>query len=117
MSNYSAAVAAIVKAHKTQLLLINEAHSRFLLQPHRSAKVCLFFHGFTATLQQFLPIAQAFAQLGYNVVIPLLPGHGIAGDWDSDNPPPLPEEPQVYQEFGLYWLQQVQPLGKKVVIR
>lgn len=120
MSDYSNITAAIVRetrAREKALPLMNDnCRSRFLLQAQRTTKVCLFFHGFTATPEQFMPIGEAFFQAGYNVVIPLLPGHGIAGDWDGDNPPPLPEEQQVYQEFGLYWLEQVQALGEQVVI-
>lgn len=119
MSN-SNTIAAIVKetrAREKALPLMNDnCHSRFLLQAQPTSKVCLFFHGFTATPEQFLPIGEAFFQAGYNVVIPLLPGHGIAGDWDSEKPPPLPEEQQTYQKFGLYWLEQVQALGEQVAI-
>lgn len=90
--------------------------SQFLLQPEFSNKVCVFFHGFTATPEQFMTIGEAFFAAGYNVLIPLLPGHGIAGNWDKDNPPPLPEDKHVYQDFGLYWLEIAQFLGKEVVI-
>lgn len=120
MSDYSNIIAAIVRetrAREKALPLMNDrCHSQFLLQAEPTSKVCLFFHGFTATPEQFLPIGEAFFQAGYNVVIPLLPGHGLAGNWDSDNPPPLPEEQQIYQKFGLYWLEQVQALGEQIVI-
>jgi len=119
MSDYSNITAALVRETRTRetLSLMNDnCRSRFLLQAQRTSKVCLFFHGFTATPEQFLPIGEAFFQAGYNVVIPLLPGHGLAGNWDSDNPPPLPEEQHIYQRFGLYWLEQVQALGEQVVI-
>lgn len=97
-------------------LLSPAAGSQFLLQSDASDKVCLFFHGFTATPEQFMTIGKAFFAAGYHVLIPLLPGHGIAGNWDRDNPPPLPEDGEVYQDFGLYWLEIAQSLGKKVVI-
>lgn len=97
-------------------LMSDAAGSRFLLQAKQSDRVCLFFHGFTATPEQFMTIGEAFFAAGYNVLIPLLPGHGIAGNWDRDNPPPLPEEQKVYQDFGLYWLEVAQLLGKKVVV-
>lgn len=97
-------------------LMPNTGGSQFLLQPEFSDKVCVFFHGFTATPEQFMTIGEAFFAAGYNVLIPLLPGHGIAGNWDRDNPPPLPEDRQVYQDFGLYWLEIAQYLGKEVVI-
>ncbi|WP_439566462.1 alpha/beta hydrolase [Gloeocapsopsis crepidinum] len=120
MSDYSNITAALVRETRTRekaLPLMNDnCRSRFLLQAQRTDKVGSFFHGFTATPEQFFPIAEAFFQAGYNVVVPLLPGHGLAGNWDSDNPPPLPEEQHIYQRFGLYWLEQVQALGKQVVI-
>ncbi len=90
--------------------------SRFFLQPSPSDKVCLFFHGFTAIPEQFVPIGEAFFKAGYNVLIPLLPGHGIAGNWDRDNPPPLPEDRHSYEQFGLHWLQLAQSFGKKVIV-
>lgn len=106
-----------IKAYEDSLPLRDETcRSRFLLHPSPTSKVCLFFHGFTATPEQFLTIGEAFFQAGYNVLIPLLPGHGIAGDWNKDHPPPLPEEQQIYKDFGIYWLQMSQELGDKVVI-
>ncbi|MBD2020232.1 alpha/beta fold hydrolase [Leptolyngbya sp. FACHB-36] len=91
-------------------------YSRFFLHPAPTAKVILFFHGFTAVPEQFVPIAQALFQDGYNVLIPLLPGHGQAGDWDRSTPPPLPENELIYQEFGLNWLEQAASLGDAVVV-
>lgn len=38
----------------------------------------VLLHGFTNCPQQYSAIAQAYADAGYNVVIPLLPGHGEA---------------------------------------
>ena len=120
MFNYSTFTAALVretKAREDALPLRDETcSSRFFLYSNPTDKVCLFFHGFTATPEQFVPIGEAFFKAGYNVLIPLLPGHGIAGNWDGDNPPPLPEEQEVYQQFGIYWLQQAQALGRKVVV-
>lgn len=91
-------------------------YSRFFLHPAPTSKVILFFHGFTAVPEQFVPIAQVLFQDGYNVLIPLLPGHGQAGDWDRSTPPPLPENELIYQEFGLNWLEQAQSLGDAVIV-
>lgn len=118
MSNYSTLAAAIIQhttAREDALVLMNDCRSRFLLKPIPSAKVCLFFHGFTATPEQFVPIGEALFKAGYNVLIPLLPGHGLAGNWNADNPPPLPENQEIYHQFGLEWLQKAQSLGKVVV--
>lgn len=120
MSNYSTFTKAIVRETWTRedvLPLRDETcRSRFFLQPSPSDKVCLFFHGFTAIPEQFVPIGEAFFKAGYNVLIPLLPGHGIAGNWDTDNPPPLPEDRHSYEQFGLHWLQLAQSFGKKVIV-
>ncbi|MEM9245782.1 MAG: alpha/beta hydrolase, partial [Cyanobacteria bacterium P01_F01_bin.153] len=44
------------------------------------------------------------------------PGHGVAGEWDLETLPPLPEDASVYQSFGLQWLEEAKKLGKKVII-
>lgn len=115
-SNKILAIARKTQASESQLpLMAQTGGSQFLLQPN-SDKVCLFFHGFTATPEQFAIIGKAFYRAGYHVLIPLLPGHGIAGEWNEDNPPPLPKDPQVYQEFGLYWLEIARSIGKEIII-
>lgn len=115
-SNDLLAIAREVQATESKLSLIAETSgSQFLIRPN-SEKVCLFFHGFTAIPEQFAIIGKAFYHAGYHVLIPLLPGHGIAGEWNGDNPPPLPEEPQIYQEFGLHWLEIARSVGKEIII-
>ncbi len=120
MSNYSATVASLIQqneAREKALPLKNPAcQSRFFLQPQPTQRVCVFFHGFTSTPHQFVPIGEALFKAGYNVLVPLLPGHGQAGDWQSKSPPPLPEHPQIYQQFALKWLRQAQLLGSQVTV-
>jgi esterase/lipase len=120
MFDYSTTTASIIEQAKIRedtLPVRNEkCRSKFFFHSHPTPKVCLFFHGFTAGSYQFEPLGEAFFQAGYNVLIPLMPGHGVAGDWDGDNPPPLPEDAQVYQQFGIEWLQQAKPLGEQLVI-
>lgn len=120
MASYSATVAALTHTIKTREDALNLRHvgsrSRFFLHSRPTSKVCLFFHGFTAGPYQFDPIGNALYKAGYNVVVPLMPGHGRAGDWGRDNPPPLPTDAETYQRFALAWLRQVQVLGRQVVI-
>ena len=120
MFDYSTTTATIIEQAKTRedaLPLRNEkCRSKFFFHPHPTPKVCLFFHGFTAGPYQFEPLGEAFFQAGYNVLVPLLPGHGVAGEWNGNNPPPLPEDPQVYLQFVQEWLQQAKPLGKQVIL-
>ncbi len=120
MFDYSTTIDAIAQQAKTRedaLPLRNEkCRSKFFFQPNPAPKVCLFFHGFTAGPYQFEPLGEALFQAGYNVLVPLQPGHGIAGDWNGDNPPPMPEDPQVYQQFVLEWVQQAKSLGKQLIV-
>ncbi len=88
----------------------------FLLHPQPTTKVCLFFHGFTAAPYQFAPLAQMLFKAGYNVLVPLLPGHGLAGDWGPMNPPPLPTKAEPYETFAQAWLQRARGLGQQIVI-
>jgi alpha-beta hydrolase superfamily lysophospholipase len=120
MFNYSTTISSLIEQAKNcenALPVRNEqCRSKFLFHDRPTTKVCLFFHGFTAGSYQFEPLAEALYKVGYNVLIPLVPGHGIAGDWDSKNPPPLPETAEVYQKFAQEWLQKAQPLGEKLII-
>jgi esterase/lipase len=112
----SAIVQQIRSAEDTLPLRDAASCSQLFLHDRPTSKVLLFFHGFTAVPQQFASIGQAFFNAGYNVLIPRLPGHGLAGHWNRDCPPPLPENPQVYQDFGLKWLQYAQVFGDQVVL-
>jgi alpha-beta hydrolase superfamily lysophospholipase len=120
MSDYFTITAAIIEQAENlenALPIKNEAcRSKFFFHPHPTPKVCLFFHGFTAGPYQFEPLGKALFAAGYNVLIPLQPGHGIAGDWNGDNPPPLPTEREIYDNFALSWLKVAQNLGQQVTI-
>lgn len=61
-------------------------------------------------------MARVFHRAGYNVLIPRLPGHGHAGDWNRETPPPLPADPELYKKFTLHWLNQAQAFGDRVVV-
>ncbi len=106
-----------IKQQEARYGLMHEAlHTRVWLHPQPTDRVCLFFHGFTAGPYQMEPIGQHFYRSGYNVVTPLLPGHGRAGAWNKDNPPPLPTDLEVYQKFGTQWLNLASLLGQRVVV-
>jgi pimeloyl-ACP methyl ester carboxylesterase len=45
---------------------------------HRVEKAVVFFHGYSSSPRQFRDLGERFFQLGYNVLIPRLPRHGIA---------------------------------------
>jgi esterase/lipase len=105
------------KVKENRLPLRNEGcRSQLFIQPQRATKVLLFFHGFTAAPYQFMAMGSMFRKAGYTVLVPLLPGHGQAGDWNATTPPPLPNEPDAYKQFALYWLQQARAMGDQVVV-
>lgn len=115
----AAAIATIIQATRKQeaaLPLMAGAASIFHCFDRPTEKAIVFFHGFTAIPAQFDAIATVFHAVGYNVIVPLLPGHGIADDWSRDNPPPLPEDWQAYETFGRFWLQQARSFGDRVIV-
>ncbi|MDX2096173.1 MAG: alpha/beta fold hydrolase [Leptolyngbyaceae cyanobacterium bins.59] len=120
MSDYSTLAETLIRQTRTEEsklpLRCEECRSLFYLRPQPTRRVCLFFHGFTAGPYQFIPIAESFVRLGYNVVVPLMPGHGCAGEWGRTQPPPLPTDREVYQKFALKWLDHARSLGQQVVI-
>ncbi|MEM1256580.1 MAG: alpha/beta fold hydrolase [Cyanobacteria bacterium P01_H01_bin.21] len=106
-----------VSARESELSLIdNLCRSYFLFHSKPTDKVCLFFHGFTAGPYQFIPMAQVLHKAGFNVLVPLLPGHGLAGQWGPGNPPPLTDDPRVYLKFGLQWLKIAKKMGSQVIV-
>jgi esterase/lipase len=120
MSDYSTITAAIIQQAKkleNTLPIKNEAcRPKFFFHPEPTPKVFLLFHGFTAAPYQFEPLGKALFEAGYNVLVPLQPGHGVAGKWDKDNPPPLPSEIEIYQQFAFSWLEVAQKLGNEVIV-
>lgn len=120
MSDYSGTTAAIIEQAinlEQTLPIKNQAcASKFFFQPNPTKKVCLFFHGFTAGPYQFEPLGKRLFEADYNVLIPLQPGHGIAGKFDGDNPPPLPLEREVYLDYANSWLKIAQKLGDCVIV-
>jgi hypothetical protein len=78
-ANYEEAVARFEKLQSSDGSTINPvARSILLTHAHRTNKVVVFFHGYSTSPQQFRQLGERFFQLGYNVLIPRLPEHGIA---------------------------------------
>lgn len=119
-SDYAIAVNALLqekKASEQALPLISQgAASLFYLRSQPTPKVMLFFHGFTSLPIQFESMSKTFYRMGYNVLVPLLPGHGQAGMWNAKNPSPLPSDRKIYQDFALKWFDRARALGDKVVV-
>ncbi|MBD2102083.1 carboxylesterase [Leptolyngbya sp. FACHB-261] len=119
-ASYAEFVADLVQSTRRRedaLPLVDETcRSRLRLHPTKPARVIVFFHGFTAAPDQFDPMGEILYRLGYNVVSPLMPGHGQAGNWSADQPPPLPESPMLYKKFALDWLDRSQVLGDQMIV-
>lgn len=105
------------RLRETELPIRNEqSRSLFFLHGRPSPKVLLLFHGFTAGPYQFARLAHTLFQDGYNVLVPLLPGHGLAGRWSEENPPPLPHSLGDYQDFAVRWLKRSRVLGRTLMV-
>ncbi len=58
--------------------VIHACRYQALLHPERRPDVVIFLHGFTNCPQQFRALGQRLFARGYNVLLPRLPGHGVA---------------------------------------
>lgn len=120
MASYAATIAALkrnIKAREDALpVRSDQSRSQFFLHSRPTAKVCLLLHGWTAAPYEFKTLGQALYQAGYNVLVPLMPGHGRAGGWSADQPPPLTVKAETYQRFAIAWLRQAQVMGQQVIV-
>ena len=75
-------VAALDRFHRLQETEGPEVNPvcRSILLTHgqRTERAVVFFHGYTNCPEQFRKLGQIFYELGYNVLIPRLPRHGLA---------------------------------------
>ncbi|WP_008313027.1 alpha/beta hydrolase [Leptolyngbya sp. PCC 6406] len=120
MANYSDIIRVLQRDLPTREaaypLMDLACRSRLWLHPQPTGRVCLFFHGFTAGPYQFEPLGERLHRAGYNVLAPLLPGHGRAGTWDAQTPSPLPDDPKTYLQFALQWFNLARQMGDRVVV-
>lgn len=119
MTNYFSTIAQIQETtwtDETALEVADACRSQFFFQSRPTDKLVLFFHGFTAVPEQFAAISTALFDQGYNVLVPRLPGHGLPGEWNADQPPPLPKSASTYQEFALSWLETAHHLSRNIVV-
>jgi alpha-beta hydrolase superfamily lysophospholipase len=84
-TDYAEAVMRFEKLLSSEKTAVNPlARSILLTHGVRTPNVIVFFHGYSSSPQQFRSLGERFFQLGYNVLIPLLPHHGLA-DWQLEN--------------------------------
>jgi pimeloyl-ACP methyl ester carboxylesterase len=91
-SDYAAAVARFQQLQAMEGPELNPV-CRSILLTHglRTERAVIFFHGYTNCPQQFRELGQQLYDLGYNVLIPRLPRHGVA-DRRVENLSPITAE-------------------------
>jgi alpha-beta hydrolase superfamily lysophospholipase len=90
--DYAEAVTRFQRLQKMEGPEINPVcRSILLTHGQRTERAVVFFHGYTNCPQQFRELGKIFYDLGYNVLIPRLPRHGIA-DRKVENLSPLKAE-------------------------
>lgn len=79
ISDYDEALARVQRLQTADTEAINPL-CRTQLQTHgrKVERAIVFLHGFTNCPQQFARLGQIFFAMGYNVLIPRLPHHGLA---------------------------------------
>jgi carboxylesterase len=90
--DYAEAVTRFQRLQKLEGPEINPVcRSILLTHGQRTERAVVFFHGYTNCPQQFRELGKIFYDLGYNVLIPRLPRHGVA-DRKVENLSPLKAE-------------------------
>src|SRR5271165_1627479 len=91
-ADYAEAVSRFQRIQKMEGPELNPV-CRSILLTHgvRTERAVVFFHGYTNCPQQFSELGHIFYDMGYNVLIPRLPRHGIA-DRKVENLSPLKAE-------------------------
>jgi pimeloyl-ACP methyl ester carboxylesterase len=91
-TDYAEAVGRFQKMQENEGPELDPAcRSILLTHGKRTEKAVVFFHGYTNCPQQFRELGQIFYDMGYNVLIPRLPRHGMA-DRQVENLSPLKAE-------------------------
>jgi len=77
VDSYDSAIMQLEKLQADDLgqNIVEECKTRWLTHGQKTEKVIVFFHGLSNCPEQFVPLAQEFYDLGYNVIIPRFPGH------------------------------------------
>jgi pimeloyl-ACP methyl ester carboxylesterase len=91
-SDYAEAISRFQKIQENEGPELNPVCRSILLSHgQRTERAVVFFHGYTNCPEQFRKLGQIFYDMGYNVLIPRLPRHGMA-DRKVENLSPLKAE-------------------------
>jgi pimeloyl-ACP methyl ester carboxylesterase len=90
--DYAQAIARFQQIQQSEGPELNPVcRSILLTHGQRAERAVVFLHGYTNCPQQFRQLGEMFYQMGYNVLIPRLPRHGVA-DRKVENLSPLKAE-------------------------
>jgi pimeloyl-ACP methyl ester carboxylesterase len=91
-SDYAEAISRFQKIQENEGPELNPVCRSILLSHgQRTERAVVFFHGYTNCPEQFRKLGEIFYDMGYNVLIPRLPRHGMA-DRKVENLSPLKAE-------------------------
>jgi esterase/lipase len=89
------------------------SHTRLLSHGRKTPSAILWFHGYSSTPQQFIPLGQKCFDLGMNVYIPRAPHHGINDRLTEETRKLTEDELKIWAEESL---QLACGLGEKVIV-
>ncbi len=80
ISDYNAAVARFESgmANKEGAEILKPCHSILMGHGYKTSRSVILFHGLTNCPKQFEKLGQQFFEMGYNVLVPRMPLHGLA---------------------------------------
>jgi pimeloyl-ACP methyl ester carboxylesterase len=88
-------------------------HTRLLSHGKKTAAVVLWFHGYSTTPQQFIPLGEQCFEKGMNVYIPRAPHHGVNDRLTQETRKLTEEELKAWAEESL---QLACALGDKLIV-
>jgi esterase/lipase len=71
-------------------------HTQFMTHGSKTRRAIVFAHGYTTCPIQFVELGKRFYDLGYNVLIPLVPHHGLADRMTDEQSQLTAEELATY---------------------
>lgn len=90
-----------------------ECNSILMTHEEQVAEVIVFIHGFTSCPVQFAALGEAYFDLGYNVLIPRQPRHGLT---ELKGTPLKGMTAEDYAAFGTQVADIAQGLGERVIV-
>lgn len=102
VDSYDQAVQRIQAIQAEQTATFNPlCRLQFMTHGKKVARAIIFVHGYTFCPQMFQVLATKFYDLGYNVLIPPLPHHGLADRLNAAQAHLTAEEMAVYSDQGV----------------